>query len=490
MQKEFLINILLLVGINLLIKPFYAFGIDLQVQNQLGMSDYGLYYALFNFSYLFQIISDFGIQQYNSRFIAQHPKLLSKYLPHFLIIKGILSIVFFGLSLVTALFLGYFKANIFPVLILLLLNQVLITLIFYLRSNISGLHLFRTDSLLSALDKLLLIIIMSLMLWGPWKNLLTIQSFVYAQTFTLFFTAIIVWMILKSNINGKIFFKWNPSILISVFRQSWPYALAVFLMTAYTRLDAVMIERMLSGKEGEFQSGVYAYAYRLIDAFNMIGFLFASLLLPMYARLLKNNDALTDLLRTAYQWMFFMTIVLSFGVLFFGDELTYWILKEASPYAVSVFKILVWSSISSGVIYVFGTLLTSSGNLKKMNRVFAIGFLLNLIGNLIMIPRYGAWGAAISTLITQSFVAVVELFLVYQSINSSRALFRITELVKIIALCFGIWLIYGLSDNYLQEWLDWRIAFLIASISGLAWAESIGFVQLKGFLKIIKSKKE
>ena len=331
---------------------------------------------------------------------------------------------------------------------------------------------------------------MSLMLWGPWKNLLTIQSFVYAQTFTLFFTAIIVWMILKSNINGKIFFKWNPSILISVFRQSWPYALAVFLMTAYTRLDAVMIERMLSGKEGEFQSGVYAYAYRLIDAFNMIGFLFASLLLPMYARLLKNNDALTDLLRTAYQWMFFMTIVLSFGVLFFGDELTYWILKEASPYAISVFKILVWSSISSGVIYVFGTLLTSSGNLKKMNQVFAIGLLLNLIGNLIMIPRYGAWGAAISTLITQSFVALVELFLVYQSINSSRAIFRITELVKIMALCFGIWLIYGLSDNYLQEWLDWRIAFLIASISGLAWAESIGFVQLKGFLKIIKSKKE
>ena len=479
-----------MVGINLLIKPFYAFGIDLQVQNQLGMSEYGLYYALFNFSYLFQIVSDFGIQQYNSRFVAQHPKLLSKYLPHFFIIKGLLSLAFFGLSIITAFFLGYLQANIFPVLILLLINQVLITLIFYLRSNLSGLHLFRTDSLLSALDKLLLIIIMSLMLWGPWKNILTIQSFVYAQTFTLFVTAFIVWIILKSKIDGKIYFKWNQSILISVFRQSWPYAMAVFLMTAYTRLDAVMIERMLSGKEGEIQSGVYAYAYRLIDAFNMIGFLFASLLLPMYARMLKKNEGLTDLLKTAYPWMFFITIVLSFGVLFFGDELTYWILKEASPYAISVFKLLIWSSISSGIIYVFGTLLTSSGNLNKMNQIFAIGLTLNLIGNLMLIPAYGAWGAALSTLITQSFVALTELVLVYKVIESSKAIFRWVELFRILALCFGIWMIYGLSDNFLQEWMDWRIAFLIASISGLAWAESIGFVQLKGFLKIIKSKKE
>jgi hypothetical protein len=84
MKKEFLFNLILLVGINLLIKPFYAFGIDLQVQNRVGLSEYGLYFALFNFSFLFQILTDLGIQQYNSRFIAQNPALASKYLPHFL----------------------------------------------------------------------------------------------------------------------------------------------------------------------------------------------------------------------------------------------------------------------------------------------------------------------------------------------------------------------------------------------------------------------
>lgn len=36
MKKEFLFNIILLVLINLLIKPLFIFGIDLGVQNRLG----------------------------------------------------------------------------------------------------------------------------------------------------------------------------------------------------------------------------------------------------------------------------------------------------------------------------------------------------------------------------------------------------------------------------------------------------------------------
>ena len=41
MNREFILNILLLVFINLLIKPFFIFGIDLTVQNRVG-EDYGL----------------------------------------------------------------------------------------------------------------------------------------------------------------------------------------------------------------------------------------------------------------------------------------------------------------------------------------------------------------------------------------------------------------------------------------------------------------
>jgi hypothetical protein len=68
MNREFLINTLFLVVINVIIKPFYIFGIDRAVQNRVGEVNYGIYFALFSFTFLFQIINDFGIQNFIGNF--------------------------------------------------------------------------------------------------------------------------------------------------------------------------------------------------------------------------------------------------------------------------------------------------------------------------------------------------------------------------------------------------------------------------------------
>ncbi len=490
MKKEFLLNLILLVGINLLIKPFYAFGIDLQVQNRVGSTEYGLYFALFNFSYLFQIISDMGIQQYNSRFIAQQPHLLKKYFPHFLALKGILSVLFLLSSLITAFFLGYLNAKTSTLLIPLLINQILITLIFYLRSNLAGLQFFRTDSFISALDKLILILLMIFLLWGPIASDFTIVHFVYAQSISFGLTALIIIILLYGKIRLKIVPSWNPNLVWAILKKSWPFALAVFLMTAYTRTDAVMIERMLPDGKGSYESGVYAFGYRLLDIFNMIGYLFAGLLLPMYAKMLQKKEVLTDLLKTAFQFMFFITASLSFSVFFFSWELSEWMLKDAGLYNAEVFSLLIWSSISSGMIYIFGSLLTANASLKQMNRIFGIGLILNIIGNLITIPLYGAWGAALCTVSTQSFVALSEIYLVYRNIKLSRDFFKVKELFRPFLLCLGLFLIYGMAYYYLNPFIDWRVSFLLATAGSLAWAETVGALELMGFLKILRQKNQ
>ena len=72
MNREFLLNISFLILINVIIKPFYILAIEVNVQNSVGPEAYGSYFALFNFCFLFQIINDLGIQNYNSRNIAQN----------------------------------------------------------------------------------------------------------------------------------------------------------------------------------------------------------------------------------------------------------------------------------------------------------------------------------------------------------------------------------------------------------------------------------
>ena len=126
MQKKFISNLALLLFLNLLIKPFWIFGIDREVQNLLGAETYGSYYALLNFSFLFNILLDAGITNFNSRNISQNKQLFTKHFSGIILLRVLLCIVYILFSVIAGIFIGYSKEQ-FSVLCLLLFNQFLLS---------------------------------------------------------------------------------------------------------------------------------------------------------------------------------------------------------------------------------------------------------------------------------------------------------------------------------------------------------------------------
>ena len=165
MKRKFIWNLLLVVILNLLIKPFYILGIDAEVINRVGADIYGNYFALINFSFLLNIILDLGITNYNVKNIAQHHQLLDKHFSGIIVLRIFLVFIYLLTTLCIAIFIGYDITQ-FKILLILALNQALVAFILYIRSNLAGLHLFFQDGLVSILDRLLLIVICSLLLWG------------------------------------------------------------------------------------------------------------------------------------------------------------------------------------------------------------------------------------------------------------------------------------------------------------------------------------
>lgn len=153
-----------MLALNLLVKPFWIFGIDRTVQNLVGASEYGVYFALFNFSILFNILLDFGLTNFNNREISRHPNLLSRYLSNMVMVKLLMGVLYAIVSITFALAVGYSKVQLM-LLAVLVFNQFLSSFILYLRSNISGLQRFKTDSLLSVTDKVLMITLCGFLLW-------------------------------------------------------------------------------------------------------------------------------------------------------------------------------------------------------------------------------------------------------------------------------------------------------------------------------------
>ena len=320
MQNRFIKNIIFLLFLNLLVKPFWILGIDREVQNILGDAAYGTYQALFNFSYLFYILLDLGITNFNSRAVAQDPKNLSKHFGGLTEIKLLLGLLYAVVIFVVGYFCGYNEGMKLKLLCWCGLNQILLSFILFLRSNMQGLLLFKQDSILSVFDRVLAIIIMGLVLWSGWFPMERFNAIWYLQAQTLAYicTLVLALTIVLRHANG-ISFKINFQFFKEILRQSLPFALLVLLMSVYSRIEPVLLERLLDD-EG-VQAGFYSRAYRLFDAGNNISNLFAIMLLPMFAATLKNKLELNNLVKTSFNVIVAMAGIVMIMCVFYRQEI-------------------------------------------------------------------------------------------------------------------------------------------------------------------------
>lgn len=480
MKRAFIVNILLVFAINGLIKPIYIFGIERTIQNTVDKGEYGLFFTLYSFTYLFHIISDLGIRQFNNRNIAQHTFLLDKYFPNLLVVKGLISLLYLLVVLIAGMIMGYTQQ--YPYFVTMItFSQILQSLVFFLRSNISGLGLYKLDSILSAIDRFLLILILAPLLYIPSLNQqFEISWFIHAQIFTLSITVVIAFLIIWKNLHT---FKprFNLPFIILLLKKSAPYAIAVFLMTAYTKVDAIMINQIL-GENGLFENDYYASAYRLFEASNMAGVLFAGLLIPMFAKLIKAKANFSQLLNYSFQMIIGGSLALVIATFLFRAEIMMSLYESGSQYSGDILGMLMISFLAVSGIYIYSALLTADNQMKAMNRVFILGLLLNLICNSLLIPEYKGYGAAIATAITQFFVFGG---LVYLTQRYFRLGVEPRTVIRIIIMASASYFL-GL---FIKGWLDiaWLYKFVMVIGISIGIAFALRLLDLKSFLELTRN---
>lgn len=493
MQKKFLTNLGFLLFLNLLVKPFWVLGIDRSVQNAVGAEDFGFYFSILNFSFLFNILLDFGITNFNNRNIAQNHQLLNKHFSSILILKILLALVYVLVTFTVGFIIGYDSAQ-FKMLSWVALNQFLLSFILYLRSNISGLLLFKTDSVLSVLDRLLMIIFCSILLWGNvTESKFRIEWFVYAQTAAYGLTALTtLFVVMYKAAFRKL--NWNLPFLLMILKKSFPFALLILLMTQYNRIDTVIIERMLPEGIGNQQSGVYAQAYRLLDAANMIAFLFAVLLLPIFSKMIKLKQPVENLVKLSFSLLFTTSVIVALGSYFYSDELMHWLypqhdIETVTQYALRinqsayVFSLLMFGFVAMSTTYVFGTLLTANGSLKSLNIVAGTGVVISLLINIMLVPRLQAIGSAYASLSAQFITAVAQV-IIAQHLFKFRINLKFLSVILVFVI--GVILITYFSK---QLWFEWKINFIIMLITSVVLSVALRLLSVKQFIEIIKSEK-
>lgn len=437
MNREFVINILILISINFLIKPLYLFGVETQVQNLVGISEWGIYFELFNFAFLFHIIHEPGIQSYNSKTIAQNPEKISYYFPRIFGIKLIL-LVLFMVTVTIAFFLFGFKPMLLKLLLFIGINQFLSALYIYLRTNIASIGKYRTDSIMSSLDKLLMLFIVGFLAYHP----VTAANFqiiwlAYGQFAALIIACVVALGIISGSLpKFSIVFSWD--YLKELVAKSYPFAMIFLFMSIYSRVDGVMLGRMLN--DGGYQAGLYGACYRILDALNMLGYLFAALLLPMYSSKIKHLSIIKSLLNVSFRSLAFIVIISATTLFVFGKEILYWLYDDATMEFVSVMHWLTIGFMMISMAYLFGTLLVAHGDLKQLNVLYFSGIIINVLMNLWLIPYQQSIGAAKATVITEVLMTIGQVYLCFRLVRVDIPLKIVLKTIFFGVLCAIVFL--------------------------------------------------
>lgn len=405
MQKKFISNLVLMVFLNLLVKPFSIFGIDASVQNRVGTDAYGLYFSLLNLTFLFNILMDLGINNFTTKNISQYPHIVTRYMGKLLSFRLLLFAVYAAITFGLGYTLGYVGTEMY-LLAFLVLNQFLTTLISYFRSHFSGLLFFKTEAIISVLDRLLLILFCgTLLLLTSSKSEFKIEWFIWIQTVCYGITAVIAFALLIKYI-GIPKFSWHWTFSKAIVKKSLPYALLILLMMIYTRSDSVILERL--HVNGKHEAGIYAQGFRLLDAFFLFGMIFSNLLFPLFAHLLGKKESILPLLRTSGNLLIGGAFVLVCFCYFNSEYIVSLIYDENILQSIPSFKWLMLSFIGMCFSLIFGTLLTADGDLRILNIFSFIAIIINVGLNFLLIPKYGAEGAGFTAFCTQCFIAGIQ----------------------------------------------------------------------------------
>ena len=260
---------------------------------------------------------------------------------------------------------------------------------------------------------------------------------------------------------------WRKAVWKKFLSMSWPLALAGLFCTVYNNIDSVMM-----GYFGQItETGWYNAAYRIVNiALFPMGLVAASFfpVLSKFARPAKNS--LPDKIKEAKEslqkiWSYNLEIMillafpLMVGGVTFAPRFIGFIYGQDFFSSILAFQILI---IMAGIIFLyvpFYNVLTASGQQKKILLVSLAGAIINVVLNLILIPKFSLYGAASATVVTHLFM--FALFFKFTSKFTSIRPLNLKLFFSLIIVSFSSILMYFVISNPLIYNLNAFFSILI-----------------------------
>jgi O-antigen/teichoic acid export membrane protein len=267
------------------------------------------------------------------------------------------------------------------------------------------------------------------------------------------------------------------------FKAALPFGIVVLLMSAHYRLDGFLLERIHS--DGAHQAGIYAGAYRLLDAANMIGFLYASFLLPFIARRSGQGESIESIVLNGRHLLVISSVTIAIATVFLAPWIQKVLYHNQDANAIDILQWCLPALIGYSLVQVYGTVLTATGRLVPFCYIVFASLILNILLNFILIPAYGAKGCCIAAVSSQLVCGLATLL--YAS-KKCAILIEPSSLLKYIFIAgIAVATFYLCRQSGMASWLQLIIAGVVV-ITAALFTRLIDLSRWSNFIKQTDTK--
>jgi O-antigen/teichoic acid export membrane protein len=378
----------------------FNFIIIIILTRSLGPEKFGVYGFALSFGLIFYFFIDFGFNKYIIRESSRDFSISKVLFSNIFLAKLIFSAISLIIIYIYLKFFGYdtlssiVTFNIFFYLVFETFSE-------YVKSFMIAKERMIYPAVFNPLKKLVLLIIIILLLQsgiglvGITNTMIIISGAEFLLIMILLFTR---------------FFKpqLDFSKTISVIKRTVPFALSIILVQLYFRIDTVM----LSVIKGQNAVGLYTAPYLFVFALQFIP---NTIMLSVYPKLSRYFKSRAENAKKELKKLFInnllliaiLSLAISIIVTIGAGLIVQFLFGDAYFASVFLLQILIWAVFFSFISHVFLYTLNAVDKTMVYTKIVSIALVLNIILNLVLIPNFSIYGAALSTLITEGFGCVL-----------------------------------------------------------------------------------
>lgn len=189
---------------------------------------------------------------------------------------------------------------------------------------------------------------------------------------------------------------------VAMLRDAWPLMFAGIAIAVYMKIDMIMLGQM----RGDEAVGIYSAAVRISEVWYFIPMAIVASVFPAILEAKRKSEALYyQRLQQLYDLMVIMAVAVAIPMTFLSGWVVTLLFGAAYAEAGPVLAVHIWASVFVFLGVASGKWFIAENRQMLSLQRTTLGAIANVALNLVLIPKFGAIGAAWATVIAYSIAA-------------------------------------------------------------------------------------